>query len=188
MVNTRSAQQPPQTEVCKQLDRKLAAAEHLTACPACKYAHAQWAAISCMCRVIASQASVPLVYVPLEAVASKWYGESEKLLSQVFEAVTQLDGAIVFLDELDALATTRRCCCRLPAHSECCCWCLWAMFGAICIDQGTGREALRSESSGCRVHACLLAMQSSIWRGCACLHSHCQACRGADLAAAAAHT
>ena len=61
------------------------------------------------CRVIASQASVPLVYVPLEAVASKWYGESEKLLSQIFEAVAALDGAIVFLDELDALATTRRC-------------------------------------------------------------------------------
>ena len=62
-----------------------------------------------MCRVIASQASVPLVYVPLEAVASKWYGESEKLLSQVFESVAALEGAIVFLDELDALATTRRC-------------------------------------------------------------------------------
>lgn len=60
------------------------------------------------CRVIASQASCPLVYVPLEAVASKWYGESEKNLSQMFAAVADLDGAIVFLDELDSLATTRR--------------------------------------------------------------------------------
>ena len=69
-------------------------------------------------RVIASQASVPLVYIPLEAVASKWYGESEKLLSQMFEAVGALDGAIVFLDELDALATTRRCTALQLAHKH----------------------------------------------------------------------
>ena len=31
--------------------------------------------LTCACRVIASQAAVPLIYVPLEAVASKWYGE-----------------------------------------------------------------------------------------------------------------
>jgi hypothetical protein len=27
------------------------------------------------------QAAVPLVYIPLEAVVSKWYGESEKMLA-----------------------------------------------------------------------------------------------------------
>ena len=59
------------------------------------------------CRVIASQASVPLVYVPLEAVASKWYGESERLLSEVFKAAEMLPGCIIFLDELDSLATSR---------------------------------------------------------------------------------
>eukprot|EP00891_Asterochloris_glomerata_P004665 jgi/Astpho2/4665/gw1.00067.127.1_t len=58
-------------------------------------------------RVIANQASVPLIYIPLEAVGSKWYGESEKLLSDAFKAADSLPGSIIFLDELDSLATTR---------------------------------------------------------------------------------
>lgn len=61
-------------------------------------------------RVIASQAALPLVYVPLEAVASKWYGESERNLSEIFKAAEDLGGAIIFLDEIDSLATQRRCC------------------------------------------------------------------------------
>ena len=69
-------------------------------------------ALSCFttsvpCRVIANQASVPLIYIPLEAVGSKWYGESEKLLSDAFKAADSLPGSIIFLDELDSLATTR---------------------------------------------------------------------------------
>ena len=59
------------------------------------------------CRVIASQASVPLVYVPLEAVSSKWYGESERLLADIFKAAEVLPGCIIFLDEIDSLATSR---------------------------------------------------------------------------------
>ncbi|KAG1674686.1 hypothetical protein FOA52_007210 [Chlamydomonas sp. UWO 241] len=58
-------------------------------------------------RVISSQAAVPLVYVPLEAVLSKWYGESEGLLSKVFKAAEALGGAIVFFDELDSLGGNR---------------------------------------------------------------------------------
>ena len=59
-------------------------------------------------RVIASQAGVPLCYIPLEAIASKWYGESEKKLSEALEMIDQgFDGAVIFLDELDSLATTR---------------------------------------------------------------------------------
>ena len=58
--------------------------------------------------MIASQASVPLVYVPLEAVASKWYGESTRKLSDMFKAAEQLPGCIIFLDEVDSLATSRR--------------------------------------------------------------------------------
>eukprot|EP00850_Spirogloea_muscicola_P023234 SM000340S12924 [mRNA] locus=s340:26676:30827:+ [translate_table: standard] len=51
---------------------------------------------------------VSLLYVPLEAIASKYYGESERLLASVFAASKTLQGgAIVFLDEIDALATTR---------------------------------------------------------------------------------
>ena len=58
--------------------------------------------------MIASQAAVPLIYVPLEAVASKWYGESERNLAEIFKAAEQLGGAIIFLDEIDSLATQRR--------------------------------------------------------------------------------
>jgi DNA polymerase III delta prime subunit len=59
-------------------------------------------------RVIAKQASVPLVYIPLEALASKWYGESERKLSDALKAINEFPkGAIIFLDELDSLATSR---------------------------------------------------------------------------------
>lgn len=45
---------------------------------------------------------VPLLYVPLEVVMSKYYGESERLMGQVFSLANQLpDGAIVFLDEVN---------------------------------------------------------------------------------------
>lgn len=49
-----------------------------------------------------------MLYVPLEVVMSKYYGESERLLASVFSAGNELpEGAIVFLDEIDSLATTR---------------------------------------------------------------------------------
>ncbi len=48
-----------------------------------------------------------MVYVPLEAVASKWYGESERLMADMFKQSDALGGCIIFLDELDALATSR---------------------------------------------------------------------------------
>jgi len=45
--------------------------------------------------------SVPLLYVPLEVVMSKYYGESERLLASVFSAGNEfMEGAIIFLDEV----------------------------------------------------------------------------------------
>ncbi|KMZ61143.1 hypothetical protein ZOSMA_54G00740 [Zostera marina] len=59
-------------------------------------------------RVIANQAGVPLLYVPLEVVVSKYYGESERLLGSVFSLANELpDGAIIFLDEVDSFAAAR---------------------------------------------------------------------------------
>ncbi|KAJ4761422.1 P-loop containing nucleoside triphosphate hydrolases superfamily protein [Rhynchospora pubera] len=59
-------------------------------------------------RVIAKQAGVPLLYVPLEVIMSKFYGESERLLGNVFSLANDLpDGAIVFLDEVDSFAAAR---------------------------------------------------------------------------------
>lgn len=59
-------------------------------------------------RVIATQAGVPLLYVPLEVVMSKYYGESERLFGKVFSLANDLpDGAIIFLDEVDSFAIAR---------------------------------------------------------------------------------
>lgn len=44
---------------------------------------------------------VPLLYVPLEVIMSKYYGESERLLGNVFSLANELqNGAIIFLDEV----------------------------------------------------------------------------------------
>ncbi|XP_020168989.3 uncharacterized protein [Aegilops tauschii subsp. strangulata] len=59
-------------------------------------------------RVIAKQAGVPLLYVPLEIIMSKYYGESERLLGSVFSLANNLpDGGIIFLDEVDSFAISR---------------------------------------------------------------------------------
>ena len=51
-----------------------------------------------------SMQGIPLLYVPLEVVMSKYYGESERLLASIFSAGNELpEGAIVFLDEVSAL-------------------------------------------------------------------------------------
>lgn len=58
-------------------------------------------------KIIASQVGIPLIYLPLEAVMSKWYGESEKKLADIFEMANRLGKAIIFIDEVDALAVNR---------------------------------------------------------------------------------
>ncbi|XP_061340804.1 uncharacterized protein LOC133287254 [Gastrolobium bilobum] len=59
-------------------------------------------------RVIANQAGVPLLYVPLEVVMSEFYGKSERLLGKVFSLANNLpNGAIIFLDEIDSFAAAR---------------------------------------------------------------------------------
>lgn len=58
-------------------------------------------------RIIAGEADVSLVYVPIESIMSKWYGQSSQNLSQIFDACEDMGGAIIFLDEIDALAPSR---------------------------------------------------------------------------------
>ncbi len=60
-----------------------------------------------MARVIASQSGIPLVYVPVESIMSKWFGESEKRLDAIFDRAGALSRSIVFLDEIDAFAGSR---------------------------------------------------------------------------------
>ncbi|MBN2040803.1 MAG: ATP-binding protein [Spirochaetes bacterium] len=58
-------------------------------------------------RIIASEIKIPLVYVPIESIMSKWYGQSSQNLAQIFDACEDLGGAILFLDEIDSLAGSR---------------------------------------------------------------------------------
>ncbi|MBU1613552.1 ATP-binding protein [Patescibacteria group bacterium] len=58
-------------------------------------------------KIIAGEVSVPLVYVPIESIMSKWYGQSSQNLAQIFNASEDLGGSILFLDEIDALAGSR---------------------------------------------------------------------------------
>lgn len=58
-------------------------------------------------RVIAGEAEIPLVYVPIESIMSKWYGESAQNLARIFDLCEDLGGAIIFLDEIDSLAGSR---------------------------------------------------------------------------------
>ena len=58
-------------------------------------------------RIIAGEVKVPLVYVPIESIMSKWYGQSSQNLSQIFDACEDLGGSILFLDEIDSLAGSR---------------------------------------------------------------------------------
>ena len=37
-------------------------------------------------RIISQPVNIPLVYMPLEAIMSKFYGESESRLAEIFEA------------------------------------------------------------------------------------------------------
>ena len=51
--------------------------------------------------------NVPLIYLPLEAILSKFYGESEAKLAEVFEQCQKFQDCILFIDEVDSLATSR---------------------------------------------------------------------------------
>jgi hypothetical protein len=60
-----------------------------------------------MARIIATSADVPMVYVPVESIMSKWFGESERRLDAIFDLAGALERSIVFLDEIDAFAGSR---------------------------------------------------------------------------------
>ena len=58
-------------------------------------------------RIIAHESSVPLVYVPVESIMSKWYGESSRNMADIFDMCEMMGGAVIFLDEIDSLAGSR---------------------------------------------------------------------------------
>ncbi|KAL4488666.1 hypothetical protein ABPG73_020365 [Tetrahymena malaccensis] len=58
-------------------------------------------------KIIAQQVSIPLIYMPLESIMSKYYGEAEKKFADLWEATKMLGKSIIFIDEIDAIAGTR---------------------------------------------------------------------------------
>ena len=66
-----------------------------------------------MARMMASKTQVSMVYLPLEAVVSKWYGEAEQRLAKVLDLTAELGsadgskGVLLFLDEIEAVAMSR---------------------------------------------------------------------------------
>jgi hypothetical protein len=58
-------------------------------------------------RIIAGEVKVPLVYLPVESIVSKWYGQSSRNLAQIFDLCDALGRSILFLDEIDSLAGSR---------------------------------------------------------------------------------
>lgn len=58
-------------------------------------------------KIISQQVNIPLIYMPLEAIMSKYYGESESKLAEIFEAAAGMGSVILFIDEVDSLATSR---------------------------------------------------------------------------------
>ncbi len=60
-----------------------------------------------MAKVIAYETGTNLVYIPIESVMSHWYGDSEKKLSAIFGWSSEFERCMIFLDEIDSLATGR---------------------------------------------------------------------------------
>jgi len=60
-----------------------------------------------MARIIAQQIKVPLLYVPVESIMSKYYGQSSKIMASIFDHAANFPYSIIFLDEIDALAGSR---------------------------------------------------------------------------------
>jgi SpoVK/Ycf46/Vps4 family AAA+-type ATPase len=58
-------------------------------------------------RIIAGEVKIPLVYLPIESIMSKWYGQSSQNLSRIFDYCEDLGNCILFLDEIDSLAGSR---------------------------------------------------------------------------------
>ena len=64
-------------------------------------------------KIVSNSCGLPFVYLPMEAIVSKWFGESEKSLARIFTLINTLskeagtDGVLLFIDEVDTVASSR---------------------------------------------------------------------------------
>ncbi len=60
-----------------------------------------------MARLVAQESNIPMVYIPVENILSKYYGESAQNLAEIFDTAALYERALIFVDEIDSLATSR---------------------------------------------------------------------------------
>lgn len=60
-----------------------------------------------MARMIAHEVGLPLLYIPIESIISKYYGESSKNLVEILDIAGRMGKVVLFLDEIDSLAGSR---------------------------------------------------------------------------------
>jgi ATP-dependent Zn protease len=60
-----------------------------------------------MARILSDVCRVKMLYVPIESIMSKYYGESAKNLSYIFDSAELYPESLLFLDEIDSLAGSR---------------------------------------------------------------------------------
>jgi ATP-dependent 26S proteasome regulatory subunit len=60
-----------------------------------------------MAKIVSCACKIPMVYVPIESIMSKYYGESSQNLAYVFDAAALFPESLIFLDEIDSLAGSR---------------------------------------------------------------------------------
>ena len=58
-------------------------------------------------RTLAAELGIPVFSISPSAVLSKWLGDSEKQLAEVFKAARSHPASLIFVDEIDALAPSR---------------------------------------------------------------------------------
>jgi len=60
-----------------------------------------------MAKAVANESNANFITAKGSDLLSKWYGESEKKIAEIFRRARQVAPSVVFLDELDALVPTR---------------------------------------------------------------------------------
>ncbi len=58
-------------------------------------------------RALSHRLDFPLIYIKCSDIMSKWYGESDQRVSEVFESAGQIAPCILFFDEIDSLGRKR---------------------------------------------------------------------------------
>jgi len=95
-------------------------------------------------RCIASQAKATFINISTAVLTSKWMGDPEKLARALFAVATCLQPAIIFIDEIDAILSSRKANGERRQHESslllsglcvpCCCCCCCCCCCDQCVD------------------------------------------------------